>query len=123
MAKRIVRELPNGRFVTQGLVRPQPYGPYLAVIAEGEADIIRIELTTWLDASETVSSSALSDQSGATISKSNGSTYVDLTVSGVTDCGRATLTITTSAGRIKVVDLQFATPQAAAQCDAYRCCA
>lgn len=117
MPKRIVRLMPNSRQVTWGLSLID--GRICAVIGEGEQDVIRVELTEWLDSGETVASSALSDQSGVTLTKSNNSTSVDLTVSGVTGTGEADLTVTTSTGRKRVLRLGFRVPEAVPAGDDY----
>lgn len=119
MPKRILRILPNGREVLWGLSRIG--GRVTSVIAEGEADVARIELNEWLDSGETISTSAISEQSGVTLSKSNNPTSVDLIMSGVTGNGEALLTITTSTGRKKAIALGFTTPDHACEPDAYRC--
>ncbi len=118
MPKRIHRSLPNGREVLWGLSR---IGKRItAIIGEGEQDIVRVELNEWLDSGETIASSALSELSGATITRSNNATSVDLTVSGVTSTGEAILTVTTSTSRKKAFALGFRTPDAAHAWDAYR---
>lgn len=117
MPKRVVRLVPNGRRVTWGLSLID--GRITAVIGEGEQDVVRVELTEWLDAAETVASSALSEQSGVTLAKSNNSTSVDLTVSGVTGTGEADLAITTSTGRKRVLQLGFRVPEAVPAGDDY----
>lgn len=119
MAKRIVRILPNGREVTRGVSRIR--GILTAVIAEDEVDALRLELTDWLNAGETIASSALSNQSGVTLVKTNNPTSVDLTASGVTCNGEATLKVTTTSGRVKSLVLGFRTPDMATDEDAYRC--
>lgn len=117
MPKRIVRVLENGRHVSRGA--SMYHGRHTMVLDEGETDIVRIECNEWLDSGETVSASALSDQSGVTITKRNNSTSVDLTCSGVTSNGEAALSITTSAGRVKVVPLRWRVPERARVLDAY----
>jgi len=118
MAKRIARLLPNGRLVLWGLSRID--GRVTAVIGAGEVDTVRVELNEWLDTGETVAASALADQSGVTITKTNNATSVDLSVSDVISCGRSDLTVTTSTGRKRVLPMAFMLPGGADAYDAYR---
>jgi hypothetical protein len=118
MPKRIVRLLPNGRRVTWGCFFVSDR--VTAIIAEGETDILRVELNEWLDSGETIASSALAEQTGVTITKANNTTSVDLTISGVTWEGEAMLSITTSAGRVRKLGLTFAVPEAAQPSDHWR---
>jgi hypothetical protein len=123
MPKRILRALDNDRYVTRGLFQNEPRGPFVAIQAEGETDLYRVELDRWLDTGETVSASALSEECGATILKSEGPTYIDLTVSGVSSYGEAKLTVTTSASRVKVIELAWCTPEAVPRrSDSWRFC-
>jgi len=115
MPQRIARMLPNGREVLWGCSRIG--GRITMVIAEGEVDTFRAQLNEWLDAGETVASSALSEQSGVTLTATNNSTSVDLAVSGVTWTGAAKLTITTSTGRKRLLALGFCVPEAALTVD------
>ena len=62
----------------------------------------------------------LTEQSGVTLVKTNNAGSVDLVTSVVTSTGQAVLTITTSTGRKKRVNLGFATPETAQEPDTYR---
>lgn len=113
MPRPVLRVLANGRFAPWGLERTQD-NRFTCLVGNGEVETILIDLSGWLDSAETISSVALADQAGATITTATNTaqTGVVVTVSAVSQCSRSkvALLLTTSAGRIRRVELGFMSP-------------
>lgn len=118
MPKRIARLLPNNRETLYGLSRIEDL--IFAHLGAGDTDVARIDLGWWLDDGETITAAALADTRGPTWSATHTATAVDVTIAAAHDDGEAKLTVTTSAGRVKVLKLGCVCPSAERHIDDYR---